>query len=81
MKVFEGDSEHKGPPKATLARRAKSYSDFYEAAIGFLGKETGKGKPKDVLEVFENGGDQISFETRYEEYETDLLDASQEEYQ
>jgi hypothetical protein len=81
MEIFEEESGIKGPPKATLARRAKSYSDFYEAAIGYFGKEAGKEKPKDVLEVFENGESEMSFGGRYEEYENDLLDASNEEYQ
>jgi conserved oligomeric Golgi complex subunit 3 len=81
MEIFEEESGIKGPPKATLVRRAKSYSDFYEAAIGYFGKKAGKEKPKDALEVFENGKSEISLEGRYEEYENDLLDASHEEYQ
>jgi hypothetical protein len=81
MEIFEEEPGIKGPPRATLARRAKSYSDFYEAAIGYFGKEAGKENPKDVLEVFENGKSEISFEGGYEKYENDLLDASHEEYQ
>ena len=81
MEILEDELGLKGPPKATLARRAKSYSGFYKAAISYLGKEAGKEKPKDVLEVFENGESQILFGDRYEEYENDLLDASREEYQ
>lgn len=81
IEILEDGSGLKGPPKATLARRAKSYSDFYEAAISYLGKEAGKEKLKDVLEVFENGESQILIGGRYEEYENDLLDVSREEYQ
>ena len=80
MQMFEEESVIKGPPKATLARRAKSYSDFYEAATGYFGKEAGKEKPKDCLENFENGQSEILFGGRYEECENDLLDASHEEY-
>jgi hypothetical protein len=80
MEIFEEESGIKGPPEATLARRAKSYSDFYEAATGYFGKEAGKEKPKDFLEDFENGESEISFGGPYEECENDLLDASHEEY-
>lgn len=80
MEILEEDSGVKGPPKATLARRAKSYSDFYGAAMGYFDKE-GKERPKDVLEIFENGESKIRFGDRYEEYENELLDASHEEYQ
>lgn len=80
MEIFEDHSGLKGPPQATLARRAKSYSDFYEAAVEILGKDA-TDKPKDVLEVFENRESHIAFGIRYEEYENDLLDASQDEYQ
>ena len=81
MEIFEEESRLKGPPKATLARRAKSYSDFYEAAVDYLGKVTGKEKPKGVFEILDDRGPETSFGIRYEEFENDLLDASQEEYQ
>ena len=81
MEILEEDSGVKGPPKATLARRAKSYSDFYGAAMGYFGREARKERPKDVLEVFENRESGIQFGGRYEEYENELLDASHEEYQ
>ena len=80
MEIFEDNSGLDGPPPATLVKRAKSYSDFYEVALGYLGNHT-KEKPKDALEVLENGENHIPFETRFEEYENDLLDASQDEYQ
>jgi hypothetical protein len=80
MEIFEDNSGLKSPPQATLARRAKSYSDFYEIALEYLGKDA-KEKPKDILEVFETGESHPSFEIRYEEYENDLLNASQDGYQ
>jgi hypothetical protein len=68
----------KGPPKATLARRAKSYSDFYEAATEYLGKGSrGKEALVDPLERIPVK----EAENRYEIYEDDLLDASYEGYQ
>ena len=71
----------KGPPKATLARRAKSYSDFYEVAIGFLNKEAKSEKSRDDFEPLEKSLDNTLSETTFERLEDDLLDASQEEYQ
>jgi hypothetical protein len=70
----------KGPPKATLARRAKSYSDFYDAAVTFLSKETVAEKSRDVLAASEfSPGDKI-LETGFEDLEEELLDESQEQY-
>ena len=71
----------KGPPKATLARRAKSYSDFYEVTIGFLNKEAKAEKSRDVFELLEKRLDNTLIKTTFEDLEEDLLDASQEEYQ
>lgn len=70
----------KGPPEATLARRAKSYSDFYDVAVGYLKKETLKAKPKDVLDTLWNETARVPTGLQFEELEDELLDASQEEY-
>lgn len=79
--LFEETSGLKGPPEATLARRAKSYSDFYEVAMNCLNKEAKIEKPKDVLETLEHRREGISLGLQFEALEDDLLDASQEEYQ
>lgn len=81
MELFDEDSGLKGPPQATLARRAKSYSDFYEVAMGFLKKEAMHSTPKDVLDTFSDKIQTVPSEPQFEELEDDLLDASQEEYQ
>ena len=81
MELFEETSGLKGPPEATLARRAKSYSDFYEVAMNCLNKEAKTEKPKDVLENFEHRREGISLGLQFEALEDDLLDASQEENQ
>jgi hypothetical protein len=81
LEIFEESSGLKGPPMATLARRAKSYSDFYEVAMGYLGKELKGGNLTDVVEGLENRKDDVPFQSRYEDFEDDLLDASQDEYQ
>jgi hypothetical protein len=81
MESFEGTPGLNGPPKATLARRAKSYSDFYDAAIGYLGKQAEHEKIVDSFEVSENTESRSPFEIRYEKCEDNLLDTSQGEYQ
>ncbi|TVY15469.1 Conserved oligomeric Golgi complex subunit 3 [Lachnellula arida] len=81
LEIFEENTVLKGPPEATLARRAKSYSDFYDIAVSYLGKEPKIEKPRDVFETLESEAANSSVENRYEQCEDDLLDASQEEYQ
>jgi len=81
MELFEENAGFKGPPKATLARRAKSYSDFYEVAMEYLKREAEQSNPKDALETFDSKADKIPFGLHFEELEDRLLDASQEEYQ
>lgn len=71
----------KGPPQATLVRRAKSYSNFYDAAIGYLGKQP---KPEKIVDQFEVVGEEVeddAYETRCEQFEDNLLDGSHAEYQ
>jgi hypothetical protein len=81
LELFEDTTALKGPPKATLAKRAKSYSDFYEAAVSYLSKDLEKRQQIDVFEV--PGSSEIApcFEGTFEGYEGGLLDASQQEYQ
>lgn len=73
----------KGPPKATLARRAKSYSDFYHVARDYIGREAAKKEEdlRDHLEVDQRRSTNLNFENSYDDFEDGLLDASQEEYQ
>lgn len=81
LELSEEKSILKGPPEATLARRAKSYSDFYDIAVSYLGKESKVEKPRDVFETLERNTEASSVEIHYEDCEEDILDASQEEYQ
>ncbi|CZT09685.1 related to conserved oligomeric Golgi complex component 3 [Rhynchosporium agropyri] len=77
LELYEEPTGLKGPSKATLIRRAKSYSDFYDAAVSYLGKETVK--PKDVFEGCEISHEIDSVNGRYERFEDELLDESQEQ--
>lgn len=83
MELLEGSSSLNGPPEATLARRAKSYSDFYHVARDLIGKEARKEKNslREVFKVVEHNDYDLQFDFRYEEHEDNLLDASQEDYQ
>ncbi|KAL8996471.1 MAG: hypothetical protein Q9169_004021 [Polycauliona sp. 2 TL-2023] len=77
--VSIGPRRNAAPPKATLNRRAQSYSDFHDAAKAVLDRDTHPKKGK------ENGGyqdikDDLEFMDWYDGMENDLLDASHEEY-
>lgn len=79
--IHENEPLSKDPPKATLARRAKSYSDFYEVAMAYINKETREGKTQNEHDI--EGGEPKTplFEERYSALEDDLVDGSLEEYQ
>lgn len=80
MELFEDNAALKGPPKATLVKRAKSYSDFYEVTIQYSSNESKVEKPQDPFGPILGSG-QASFESKYEDLEEDLLDESHENYQ
>ncbi|KAI4165017.1 MAG: hypothetical protein LQ342_001293 [Letrouitia transgressa] len=76
------------PPKATLTRRAQSYTDFHHAARAVLGQahnqeakgeERGKLATQNELPVADLK-DELDFLDWYGSIETRLLDASYEEY-
>jgi hypothetical protein len=70
----------KSPPKATLVKRAKSYSDFYEVAISYL-ERTKRETSLDVFEQPANDVDHINLKIGFVQLEDELLDHSQEEFQ
>jgi len=80
--LFEELTSIKSPPKATVARRAKSYSDFYRVARAQLLKDSRDIKVEDKeaanREVYKRKG--FQFENIYDAHEDELLDASQEEF-
>ena len=71
----------KGPPEATIARRAKSYSDFYEVATGFLSKQARDEKSRDALDIAPVKQERSFSDFQYEDFEDDLLISSHEEFQ
>ncbi|KAF7876539.1 hypothetical protein EAF04_001628 [Stromatinia cepivora] len=79
--IYEDEPLSKDPPKATLARRAKSYSDFYEVVMAYINKEANDGKTQNERNI-EAGEPKIPlFEERYSALEDDLVDGSLGEYQ
>ncbi|KAF1839573.1 Sec34-domain-containing protein [Decorospora gaudefroyi] len=65
-----------GPPPATVARRAKSYSDFYTVVRAHLKKEKAMGKKKPSEEI----NTELDFAEWYGGVTEELLEASHDEY-
>ncbi|KAL9045711.1 MAG: hypothetical protein Q9206_007244, partial [Seirophora lacunosa] len=72
-------SHSAGPPKATLSRRAQSYTDFHHAARKVLEKESNIERKKQTR-AHETIKDDLDFADWYGTLEADLLDASHREY-
>jgi hypothetical protein len=81
MELLEDTSGLKDPPKATLVKRAKSYSNFYEDATSYLSNTAEKKQGLDIFDFSRKNETFAPFESNFENFEEDLLDASQEEYQ
>ena len=79
--TLAGDGSHeeiKGPPKATLSRRAQSYSDFHYSVRAVLEPEwPARGKSKKEAEGVK---DDLSFSDWYQCLEEELLEASHGDY-
>ncbi|KAF2018461.1 Sec34-domain-containing protein [Aaosphaeria arxii CBS 175.79] len=74
--IDEGLEKVIGPPQATVARRAKSYSDFYNVVRAHLKKE-------EELEKKKNHGalaSELDFAEWYSEIDEELLDVSHDDY-
>ncbi|TKA71280.1 hypothetical protein B0A49_02572 [Cryomyces minteri] len=75
----EPAASNNAPPAATVARRAKSYSDFYDALRAQLKKE--RGVEKQRRRSKEHPRTELDFGDGYQTVHGELLDASHEEYQ
>ena len=75
-----------GPPKATLSRRAQSYSDFHDAVKAVLGQDvaskgTTKEEPYDENKIGEKDlTSDLDFVEWYNGLEQELLDSSHDNY-
>ncbi|KAI4132458.1 MAG: hypothetical protein LQ338_000678 [Usnochroma carphineum] len=77
--LFASASRDASPPKATLSRRAQSYTDFHHAARSVLDKDNSF-KQKKATKGYEAIKDDLGFADWYDSLEDDLLDAGHEEY-
>lgn len=84
--VPETPQQVAGPPKATLSRRAQSYSDFHDAVKAVLGhdvasKGSGKETSKDYKKIKEDDiTSELDFAAWYNGLEHELLDSSHDDY-
>lgn len=81
LDIYEEEPVSKSPPKATLARRAKSYSDFYEVAMAYMNEETNQGATPNGSDAEREEPRTPLFEERYSALEDEIVDGSLEEYQ
>lgn len=70
------EKESHGPPPATVARRAKSYSDFYDVVRAHVKREKELERKKEQELI----GNELQFAGWYGGVHEELLDASHEEY-
>ncbi|KAG9230428.1 Sec34-like family-domain-containing protein [Amylocarpus encephaloides] len=80
LEIYQGASSLQGPPQATITRRAKSYSDFYEVATKYLKRPIVVQVTKE-LDIASTSLEDPQIETWHEGIEDELLEASHEEYQ
>lgn len=85
QEIYEISPLSKGPPEATVIRRASSYTDFYHVARAHITKDVRKIRAENCAEWVNLAAapakSGVDFECLYEDHEDELLDASQEDYQ
>ncbi|KAL1638248.1 Golgi transport complex subunit 3 [Neofusicoccum ribis] len=79
--IVEEPEEENGPPQATVARRAKSFSDFYDVARAHIKKERDLEKQKLKKRSRDQLRTELDFGDWYNGISDELLDASHGEYQ
>ncbi|KXL42956.1 hypothetical protein M433DRAFT_149940 [Acidomyces richmondensis BFW] len=81
----EEEDPWNGPPTATLARRAQSYSNFYDAVIAaFTGKEKSLARRTslgDLRHVAREHGSQLTFDSEFHALEAKIREASHGKYE
>jgi hypothetical protein len=82
FKSVEDETKIREPPKATVARRAKSYSDFYDVVRAHVKKENRLEREKQRKRYRQKQiKNELEFGAWYHGVHSELLDASLEEYQ
>jgi hypothetical protein len=77
------EEESRGSPKATVARRAQSYSDFHYAVMAALDPKSKAEAKEQIDSVHEHkkaSQDDLSFDDWYGGVEDELFEASHDEY-
>ncbi|KAF2770922.1 Sec34-domain-containing protein [Teratosphaeria nubilosa] len=80
----DNDNPWRGPPKSTVARRAQSYSDFYDVVTAHHSKEQALARQKSLDRLRVNDGnsrDLLDFDEEFGAHEAQLLDESHGRYQ
>ena len=72
--LLDTSRETTSPPKATIARRAQSYTDFHHAARAWLRNSNDSSKKTPQIK------DELQFAEWYESIEEGLLEAGQNEF-
>ncbi|KAI9823282.1 MAG: Golgi transport complex subunit 3 [Thelocarpon impressellum] len=79
--IVEEPEQSSGPPEATVARRAKSYSDFYDAATAQLRRDARSGKePRTAASSAKDVKTELDLRHWYKGIDRQLQDAGNEEY-
>ena len=80
----EDDNAWSGPPKATLARRAQSYSDFYDAVTAYSRKEQALERQRSLdsrRKIRPKQDAELDFDADFHSLESLLLDEAHAGYQ
>jgi len=81
LELLQDFSIKNGPPIATLTKRAKSYSDFYDVCTSLFSQDASKKVPVDTSVNFQDEEKDLFCGNQIGDFERELLEASQEEYQ
>ena len=77
--IVETEETLRGPPKATIIRRAQSYSDFHDAVRAVLSPHITANEDAKNIEGRKITAE-LDFVDWYHSFEHDLLDSSHDEY-
>ena len=76
----EAPARLNGPPPATVARRAKSYSDFYSVVRAHVKREQAQALEQEHKKPHEDFSSELDFAAWYGGVNEELLEASHDEY-
>ncbi len=80
-RLYEEEQDEKGPPEATVARRAKSYSDFCDIVRREQSRNATKTKRRKRKELGLAALLISDYNGRLDEYDGPILDTYEDEFQ